>query len=125
MYDEELTRIEDVLPQIRFANARKKSLLVVAPDIHGDALSVLLSQKNQGFKCAAVKSPSFGEYRKSLMVDIATLTGGVVVESQKRVNFTELLESHYGFAERVIITKDETTIVEGKGKTEKIEHETK
>jgi len=121
MYDEELTRIEDVLPQIRFANARKKSLLVVAPDIHGDALSVLLSQKNQGFKCAAVKSPSFGEYRKSLMVDIATLTGGVVVESQKRVNFTELLESHYGFAERVIITKDETTIVEGKGKTEKIE----
>lgn len=121
LYDEELSRIDEILPQVRFATARKKSLLIVAPSITGEALSVLITQKNMGkLSCAAVTSPGFGDYRKSLMLDIATVSGGVLIEHDKVTDFTELTEKFYGYAERVVITKDETTIIKGKGDPDRI-----
>lgn len=120
MYDSELSTIKDILPILRSAAARKKSLLVIANEITGEAISTLLAQKQIGFKCAAVKCPSFGDYKKSLMVDIATVTGGVYLDSQKGMKFEDLTDVHFGFAERVVITKDETTIIKGDGNEEKI-----
>lgn len=126
LYDDEISRIQEILPQVNFAVAKKKSLLIIAPSVTGEAMNLLLSQKNMGrLKCAAVKSPGFGDYRKPLMLDIATVTGGIFIEHDKVTDFTELTDQFYGYAQRVVITKDETTIMEGKSNAEKVNQRVK
>lgn len=119
LYDDVLTRTADILPQLRIASAAKKNLLVIASDISSEALAAMIANKSF---CVAVKAPSFGDYRKSMMIDIATATGGQYIEARKNYDFRDLNDTHFGYAEKIIITKDETTIIGGKGKkvTERI-----
>lgn len=117
IYDKELRTAGEIEPILQFAYERKKSLLVIAEDITGVAKDTMLIAKISGqLQCCAIKSPDFGEYRTSTLYDLSALTGGVVIESAKVNNFSVLSEGHYGFADSVVIDKDFTNIIGGKGK---------
>jgi len=121
IYDGELRSHTDVNPLLKFAFDNKKSLLIMAEDVTGVAKDILLAAKLQGtINCVVVKNPSFGEYRKAILQDVATVTGGKVIESSKLRVFHDLQEGHYGFADSVTVDKDSTIIVGGKGKEEDI-----
>lgn len=120
--DKKISNITEISPLLEgLANAGKKDLVLVAEDIEGEALTMLILNKLKGvFNTVAIKAPSFGDRRKDVLQDIATLTGGAVISEEQGHSFDEVDMSMIGSARKIIVTKDETTIVEGGGKASEV-----
>lgn len=121
--DKKISSIQEVLPLIEsLAQAGKKDLVIIAEDLEGDALSTLVVNKLRGtFNTLAVKAPAFGDRRKAILKDIAALTGATVISEEVGLKLENATIADLGEARKVIATKDETTIVEGAGKSEAVE----
>ena len=119
--DTKITQVKDLLPILEEMSQSNKSLLIIAEDLDGEALATLIVNKVRGIlKVAAVKAPDFGERRKLIMEDIAILTGGVVVDKNKGMRLEKFNRDWLGSARVITITKDKTTIVDGRGEEENI-----
>lgn len=120
--DKKITNIQEILPLLEQIVKLGAKLLIIAEDVEGEALTTLILNKLRGtFNCVAVKAPSFGEKRKAMLEDIATLTGGTVVSQELGYELKNATLEMLGRAKSVKITKDDTTIVEGSGEEEKIQ----
>ena len=120
--NQKISNIKDLLPVVDKVIQDGKELVIIAEDVEGEALATLVLNKIRGiFKSAAVKAPGFGDRRKAQLQDIAILTGGQVITEEVGLKLENTTLDLLGRARKVIITKDETTIVEGAGDSEQIE----
>lgn len=120
--DKKISSIQEILPLLKSIASTGKGLLIIAEDIEGDALSTLVINRLRGtLKVAAVKAPGFGDRRKAMLEDIAALTGAVVVSEEKGMQLKEIDVAVLGSAEKIEISKDDTTIIGGLGHKEDIE----
>ena len=119
--DKKISSIQEILPILEPVVKSGKKMMIIAEDVEGDALATLLVNRLRGnFNCVCVKAPGFGDRRKEMLQDIATLTGGTVISSQLNMELTETQLNDLGRARQVVITKDTTTIVDGAGNAEEI-----
>lgn len=125
--DKKIGSVQEFLPVLeKLAQAGKKDLILIAEDVEGEALGTLILNKLKGvFNTVAIKAPAFGDRRKDILEDIATLTGATVISEERGITFENADLSVVGSARKVIVTKDSTTIIEGAGKaaavTERVE----
>ncbi len=121
LIEKKVTNIHELLPLLQSTAATGKELLIIAEDIEGDVLSTLVVNKLRGtLKVAAVKAPGFGDNRKAMLEDIAVLTGATVICEDKGMTLQSATTELLGSAEKITITKDKTTIVNGGGTQEAI-----
>ena len=119
--DKTISHLREVLPILEKTSETGKPLLIIAPNVDGEALQALVVNKVKGgLKVAAVESPGFGNLAKSKLEDIAITTGGTVISDNSGIQLEMCELTHLGQAEKAVITKDSTTIVNGAGNTSDI-----
>ena len=119
--DKKISNIQELLPILEQIVQQGKKLLIIAEDVEGDAMTTLVVNKLRGtFTCVAVKAPGFGDRRKEMLQDIAILTGGTVISEELGIDIKEVTLDMLGQCDSVKVTKENTTIVNGRGNSEEI-----
>jgi len=121
IYDKKISAMKDILPVLESVAQTNKPLVIISEDLEGEAMATLVVNKMRGtLKVAAVKAPAFGDRRKEMLQDIATITGGTVISEEVGLSLEKVTMSMLGRAEKIVIDKDNTTIINGGGKKEDI-----
>jgi chaperonin GroEL len=122
IHEKKISSMQSLLAILEQVLGEGRSILIIAEDVEGEALATLVVNKLRGtIKVCAVKAPAFGDRRKAMLEDIAALTGATVVNEELGIKIESLMVEELGTAKRVVIDKDNTTIVEGAGKPEAIQ----